>query len=127
MAKQVLSLKVRPSQYQTPRKEWRKKIHASIMTALKVKDIKYTADNRLELHITLYLRAPHIKYHDIDNRLKDIMDALQGRMGGIKKERLFEPLIPNDSQIYKITIEKKRPPIQSHGLGHLEIAKYKDA
>jgi hypothetical protein len=45
------------------------------------------------------IEEPHIKFHDVDNRLKDIMDSLQGRMGGSKKEQLFERLIPNDSQI----------------------------
>jgi hypothetical protein len=47
-------------------------------------------------------------------------------MGRSKKETLFKRLIPNDRQIYKVTIEKKQPPIQSHGLGHLEIKKYKE-
>ena len=84
------------------------------------------ADLKLELHITLYLAEPHIRFHDVDNRLKDIMDSLQGRMGGSKKKQLFERLIPNDRQIYKVTIEKKRQPRQSHGLGHLQIRKYKE-
>jgi len=126
MAKQLLSLKVRLPRYETPRNEWRKKLHASIITALKDKGIKYTEKNKLELHIVLYLQEPHIRFHDVDNRLKDIMDALQGRMGGSKKEQIFKRLIPNDRQIYKVTIEKRQPPIQSHGLGHLEIKKYKE-
>jgi hypothetical protein len=96
------------------------------MTAIKDKGIEYTTDQKLELFITLYLAEPHIRFHDVDNRLKDIMDSLQGRMGGSKTEQQFERLIPNDSQIYKVTIEKKRPPIQSHGLGHLEIRKYRE-
>jgi hypothetical protein len=124
MAKQPLRLKVRLPQYETPRNEWRKKLHASIMTSIKDKGIEYSTDQKLELIITLYLEEPHIRFHDVDNRLKDIMDSLQGRMGGSKKEQLFERLIPNDSQIYRVIIEKKRPPIQSHGLGHLEIRKY---
>jgi len=96
------------------------------MTAIKDKGIEYTTDQKLELFITLYLAEPHIRFHDVDNRLKDIMDSLQGRMGGSKKKQLFKRLIPNDRQIYKVTIEKKRPPIQSHGLGHLEIRKYRE-
>ena len=119
-------MKVRLPQYESPRNEWRKKLHASIMTAMKDKGIKYTADLKLEFHITLYLAEPHIRFHDVDNRLKDIMDSIQGRMGGSKKKQLFKRLIPNDRQIYKVTIEKKRPPIQSHGLGHLQIRKYKE-
>ena len=118
MAKQPLSLNVRLPRYEFPRNEWRKKLHASIMTALKDKGIEYTTDQKLELYITLYLAEPEIKFHDVDNRLKDIMDSLQGRMGGSKKEQLYKRLIPNDRQIYKVTIEKKQPPIQSHGLGH---------
>ena len=126
MAKQPLSLKVRLPQYEPPRNEWRKKLHTGIMSATKDKGIEYTADQKLELYITLYLEEPHIRFHDVDNRLKDIMDSLQGRMGGSKKQQQFKRLIPNDSQIYKVTIEKKRPPIQSHGLGHLEIRKYRE-
>jgi len=126
MGKQPLSLKVRLPRYESPRNEWRKKLHAGIMTAIKDKGIEYTTDQKLELRITLYLAEPHIEFHDVDNRLKDIMDSLQGRMGGSKKEQLYKRLIPNDRQIYKVTIEKKQPPIQSHGLGHLEIRKYSE-
>lgn len=126
MAKRLLSLKVRLPRYQPPRNAWRKKLHAIIMTALRDKGIEYDATAKLELRIMLYLAEPHIRFHDVDNRLKDIMDSLQGRMGGSKKEQLYKRLISNDSQIYKVIIEKKRPPIQSHGLGHLEIKKYKE-
>ncbi len=96
------------------------------MTALKDKGIEYATDQKLELHITLYLAEPEIRFHDVDNRLKDIMDSLQGRMGGSKREQRFKRIIPNDRQIYKVTIEKRQPPIQSHGLGHLEIRKYSE-
>jgi hypothetical protein len=54
------------------------------------------------------------------------MGSLQGRMGGSKKQQQFERLIPNDSQIHKVTIDKKRPPIQSHGVGHIEISKHRE-
>jgi len=129
MGKQSLRLKVRLPRYETPRNEWRKRLHVNIMTALtalKDKGIEYDTGQKLELRITLYLAEPDIKFHDVDNRLKDIMDSLQGRIGGSKKEQRFERIIPNDRQIYKVTIEKKHPPIQSHGLGHLLIRKYKE-
>jgi Holliday junction resolvase RusA-like endonuclease len=119
-------LKVRLPMYGSPRHNWRKKLHTSIMAALKDKGIEYATDQKLELHIILYLEEPHIRFHDVDNRLKDIMDSLQGRMGGSKREQRFKRIIPNDRQIYKVTIEKRQPPIQSHGLGHLEIRKYSE-
>lgn len=96
------------------------------MTAIKDKDIEYTTHQKMELRITLNLAEPRIEFHDVDNRLKDIMDCLHGRMGGSKKEQLYKRLIPNDRQIYKVTIENKQPPIQSHGLGHLKIRKYSE-
>ena len=45
-------------------------LHAGIMTAVKDKGIEYTKDQKLELLITLYLEEPHIRFHDVDNRLK---------------------------------------------------------
>lgn len=66
-----------------------------------------------------------LRFHDVDNRLKDIMDALQGRAGGPKKFRNHSPIIPNDKQIYRVIIEKAFPPKQSQGLGHLVIKRYK--
>ncbi len=40
------------------------------------------------------------------------MDAIQGRAGGTKKEHSLVRIIPNDNQIYKVTIEKRTPPKQ---------------
>ncbi len=53
------------------------------------------------------------------------MDALQGRAGGSKSKRHLAPVIPDDHQVFRVTIEKMLPPGQSHGMGHLEIRKYK--
>jgi len=63
---------------------------------------------------------------DADNRLKDIMDALQCRAGGSKKRRILSPIIPNDKQIYRVTVEKALLPKQSKGMGHLVITKHED-
>ena len=83
-------------------------------------------EDKLELIITLYLNHTELRFHDVDNRLKDIMDALQGRAGGPKSERALDPIIPNDHQVFKVTIEKRIPPGQSHGMGHLIIRKHKE-
>jgi hypothetical protein len=65
--------------------------------------------------------------HDVDNRLKDCLDALQGCAGGSKKRRSLDPIIPNDRQIYRVVIEKSLPPKQAKGLGHLTIRRFRDA
>jgi Holliday junction resolvase RusA-like endonuclease len=62
--------------------------------------------------------------HDVDNRLKDILDALQGRAGGPKSTRKLKAIIPNDSQVFCVTVEKLPAPWQSHGLGHVRVTKY---
>ena len=63
-----------------------------------------------------------LEIHDVDNRLKDILDALQGRMGGSKAVRKFEPIILNDRQVYRVIVNKSAPPGQSHGLGHVAVS-----
>jgi uncharacterized protein YfaA (DUF2138 family) len=85
----------------------------------------YRPDDKLDLIITLYLAASKIGWHDVDNRLKDIMDALQGRAGGSKSKHPIPAITPNDNQIQKVTIEKRTPPPQSLGMGHLVIKKHK--
>jgi Holliday junction resolvase RusA-like endonuclease len=79
----------------------------------------------LELSVTLYIPKRKLGWHDVDNRPKDIMDALQGRAGGPKNRRMIRAIIPNDNQIFRVTIEKRAPPPQSLGQGHLTIRKYR--
>jgi len=73
----------------------------------------------------IYMGDIELRFHDLDNRLKDIMDALQGRVGGSRIAQLRKPIIQNDHQIFRVVIEKRLPPGQSHGLGHLILKKYK--
>lgn len=126
MGKRPFTLKIRIPQYAPSRNEWRRKIHAELVRTLNSHSIEYTEDDKIELRIILYMRKNEIVFHDVDNRLKDIMDALQGRMGGSKKKHEFKRIISNDKQIYKVTIEKRTPPKQSLGLGHLLIREYKE-
>jgi len=95
-----------------------------LLEACQQNAIRYLPDDKLELEIVLYLGSQELRFQDVDNRLKDIMDALQGRAGGTKKVTTMAPIIANDSQIYKVTIEKRHPPKQSRGLGHLTIKSY---
>ncbi len=61
--------------------------------------------------------------NDVDNRMKDVFDALQGRAGGPKAKLTLAPIIPNDKQIFRVEMEKSYPPKQSLGLGHVVIWK----
>jgi hypothetical protein len=57
------------------------------------------------------MTTPMLRFHDVDNRLKDILDALQARVGGPKKVRKLVPLVPNDYQILRATVEKVPGPV----------------
>ena len=83
-----------------------------------------TTADPVELIVTLYFDKSAVHWHDLDNRLKDIMDALQGRLGGPKSVRPRDPIIPNDNQVYRVQIEKCVAPKQSLGKGHLTVKKY---
>jgi len=124
VAKGKTKLTIRIPAYETPRNVWRKKIHEVALTEAKKADISYRSTDKLELKIRLYLKGGALFFHDLDNRLKDIMDALQGCAGGSKKARTLPAIIPNDSQIYRVVIEKGLPPKQSKGFGHLTVTKY---
>ena len=124
MGKRRLTLRLRIPPYDTPRNLWRTQIHALATQEARRCRVTYAERDRLQVDVRLYLDGPALFMHDVDNRLKDILDALQGRAGGPKSIRRLKAVIPNDGQVYRVTVEKLPPPKQSHGLGHLRVSKY---
>ena len=115
-------MKVRLPPYVSPPTLWRRDLHTAIAAAMEKAGIRFTEEDRIALEVRLYLPKNELRAQDVDNRLKDVMDALQGRVGGTKSKRApVSPLIPNDNQVYSARIEKSLPPKQSHGRGHLVI------
>lgn len=123
MAKRPLTLKFRIPPYKTPRNAWRQEIYQAAEAARIKSDVAYEATDLLKLDILVYMDEGELSFHDVDNRLKDIMDALQGRIGGPKAEKTFPSIIPNDSQFYRVTVEKRLTPLQSLKMGHVVIKK----
>lgn len=124
MAKRKTKLTIRIPPYEPPRNAWRHKIHRMGSLEVKRAEVLYRPSDKLELKVRLYLKDGALFSHDLDNRLKDIMDALQGRAGGSKEIRTLSAIIPNDRQIFRLVIEKSLPPKQSKGFGHLIMSKY---
>ena len=123
--KRALRAKFRIPPYATPRAKWRKQIHRVATEAIRTAGVRYSSDDLLELDVRIYLTKPALDMHDVDNRLKDIMDALQGHVQGTgKKGPALPALIPNDNRIYRVIIEKMHPPGHSHGQGHVTIRRY---
>jgi len=126
MAKRIFKIKFRIPPYVTPRNDWRRLIHKAARTKMRAKRVTYQGDDKLAVEVVLYLEGAATGFHDVDNRLKDVMDALQGRMGGPKTVRRHQPLIPNDRQVFRAAVTKMRPPPQSHGFGHVTITKHRE-
>jgi hypothetical protein len=125
VAKRPLKLTLRIPPYERPRNVWRKKLHHVILQRQRKSPVRYKETDKLEVEVRLFIKGTALTMHDIDNRLKDILDALQGRAGGPKKRRTLEPIIPNDRQIYRVIMEKGQPPWQSEGFGHLTVRKFR--
>jgi hypothetical protein len=126
MAKRALKLHFLIPPYRIPRNGWRRLIHSAATEAQRRAGVTYTDTDRLEVEVRLYLDGSALDWHDVDNRLKDVLDALQGRAGGSEAIRSLSPLIPNDRQIYRVVIEKCAPPEQSRGLGHVTIRRLRN-
>jgi hypothetical protein len=80
----------------------------------------YPSTKSGQLH---YLPDAALAANDVDNRMKDVFDALQGRVGGPKAKRTLPAIIPNDNQIFRVEMEKALAPKQSGGLGHVSIGR----
>ena len=71
--------------YQRDRNQWRRNILDLVLKARRKAGVSYSPDDRFEVVVLLYLtKGKRHDIHDVDNRLKDILDALQGRFGGPK-------------------------------------------
>ncbi len=125
MAKRPLKLSIRIPPYRTPRNAWRRDLHQVVAQHQRRSAVSYRPDDKLEVQVRLYMNDVQLSFHDVDNRLKDILDALQGRVGGPKKRRSLVPIIHNDRQVYRVIMEKSPSPPQSHGLGHLTIRRFR--
>ena len=116
-----MKLKFRLPQYK--KGKWRQSIFKAAKKAQREGGIQYRPEDKLIINVKLYLDKNAVLFHDLDNRLKDIMDSLQGRFGGPKRNKTAKPVIPNDNQIYAVSIEKTRPYGQSKNRGHILIKK----
>jgi hypothetical protein len=128
MAKSPQTITASIPTYQKDRSAWRKEILASVLTARERAGARYGPDARLEVVVLLYLKkGKRHAIHDVDNRLKDILDALQGRFGGPKSRRTAARLIDNDNQVCRVVMEKQPTPkmYREDAGGRLSIRPYR--
>ena len=126
MAKARASVVVELPGYVAPRTDWRRLIYAAAARAMRRAGVSYRHAPCLQLTVQLRLNQSQLPLHDVDNRLKDIMDALQGCLGGAgKKKRVRQPLIPNDRHIFRVVVEKTRVSPKAPAGGRLKISRFK--
>ena len=128
MAKTRATFAIDLPAYIAPRTCWRRLIYAAVARGLRAADISCAHAPSLELGVQLRLNDSQLALHDVDNRLKDIMDALQGCLGGAgKKKRTKRPLIPNDKHIFRVVIQKTTVSPKASPGGTLKIMRLKKA
>jgi hypothetical protein len=103
--------------YTTDRKRWRRKILTSARKALgSVAATEWDNTGPFEVALLLYLGNWGKEYgkHDLDNRLKDVLDGLQGafyyKADGKKRSRFR--LIRNDASVCRAVVEKQERPLK---------------
>jgi Holliday junction resolvase RusA-like endonuclease len=127
MAKDQKRLTFRLPNYLNDPSGWRRKINEAAAAAQTRAGVAYSRDDKLELQVRMHLRDRKLTVLDLDNRLKQICDALQGFIGDKGKTGELVPIIPNDNQIYRLIIEKRLPPKGDRTMpGTVLIEKYKN-
>src|SRR5262245_2104748 len=116
MPKAPKKLTFRIPPYRSPRNKWRHVINAAALGAQRESNVRYSPVDRLVVKVRLYMPDADLTVNNVDNRLKDVFDALQGRAGCSNATRTLPPIIPNDNQIFRVEMEKMSPPKQAHGL-----------
>ena len=97
--------------YERNRHRWRRKILENVLGLHGEPGVRYDPDSRFDVVVLLYPRkGKRHDIHDVHNRLKDVLDALQGRFGGPKSVREKSRLIENDRQVSRVVIEKQPIP-----------------
>ena len=124
MAKRRFTISATLPAYAPPRNEWRRRVHAAVLEAQTFRGVGYRESDRLELRIVFMLGARSLDIHDLDERVKDIVDALEGRIAGRRSRRRIAPIVGHD-QIRRIVLEKDTRVPRGRPLGLLTIARYR--
>jgi hypothetical protein len=124
MAKRRFSIVVQLPAYARPRNEWRRRVHAVVLEALARRGVGYHDADRLELRLALALDGRPLSVHAIDERVKDVVDALGGRIAGPRSRRRIAPIVA-DHQVARIVLEKAAARRRARALGELAISRYR--
>ncbi len=124
MAKRRFTIGATLPAYAPPRNEWRRRVHAAVLEAQTFRGVGYRESDRLELRISLYLGQRGLDVHETDERVKDIVDALEGRIAGRRSRRRIAPIVTS-GQVLRVILEKDTRVPRGRPLGQLTISRYR--
>ncbi len=126
MAKRRFTISTVLPGYAAPSNEWRRRVHAAVLEAQTSRGVGYRDGDPLELRIALFLGNRPLDIHEIDERVKDVIDALGGHIAGPRSRRRIAPIVPTPEQIRRIVLEKVSYWSQrGRPFGQLTIARYR--
>ena len=99
-------------------------MHAAVLEAQTFRGVGYRESDRLELRVSLFLGARALDVHETDERVKDIIDALEGRIAGRRSRRRIAPIVAA-GQILRLIIEKDARVPRGRPLGLLTLSRYR--
>jgi hypothetical protein len=124
VAKRRFSISATLAAYAPPRNEWRRRVHAAVLEAQTFRGVGYRDSDQLELRVSIFLGARPLDVHEVDERVKDIVDALEGRIAGRRSRRRIAPIV-SAGQIRRVILEKDTRMLRGRPFGVLAIARYR--
>lgn len=112
MPKRKLKVVAKIENYLVSEVKWKSAIYNAVKKAQRAAGVVYYEDDKLEVEICFHLTGHKLTKLDIDNRLKQVGDALQGFLndkGTLSNGRKRKLIVPNDNQIYRWLAEKRLP------------------
>ena len=99
-------------------------MHAAVLEAQTFRGVGYRESDLLELRVSIFLPTRPLDVHDIDERVKDIVDALEGRIAGRRSRRRIAPIVAT-GQIRRVILEKDTRSLRGRPFAMLAIARYR--
>jgi len=105
-------------------------LEGAVGVALEVPELPFVNHEKLEVTVEFYLRnadpAPDdASWPDIDNMVKEALDALQGALFLPGKQRDPRRLFRSDKQVYRLVAEKHHRPAEDQRGGRLIVRPYR--
>jgi len=99
-------------------------MHAAVLEAQTFRGVGYRESDQLELRLSLFLGQRDLDVHDTDERVKDVVDALEGSIAGRRRRRRIAPIVLS-GQVRRIILEKDTRSLRGRPFAQLTISRYR--